>query len=93
MTFDLILMKFCVGPADTEGDNIRDDSPETFENRWEFICCTFMNSSFAFLPSGDKSCYRNIINSTLFVNREAMIAAVPSYEELYIKVPKVLNKE
>ncbi|KAA8521319.1 hypothetical protein F0562_011992 [Nyssa sinensis] len=43
--------------ADTEGDNLRDDLPETFENR------------------------------------EAMIAAVPSYEEPYIKVPKVLNKE
>ncbi|KAH7574304.1 hypothetical protein ACOSP7_008384 [Xanthoceras sorbifolium] len=28
-----------------------------------------------------------------FENREAMIAAVPSYEEPYIKVPKVLNKE
>ncbi|XP_019163691.1 PREDICTED: glutamyl-tRNA(Gln) amidotransferase subunit C, chloroplastic/mitochondrial [Ipomoea nil] len=43
--------------ADTEGDNLRDDFPEIFENR------------------------------------EAMIAAVPSYEEPYIKVPKVLNKE
>ncbi|KAK9273576.1 hypothetical protein L1049_018386 [Liquidambar formosana] len=43
--------------ADTEGDNFRDDMPETFENR------------------------------------EAMIAAVPSYEKPYIKVPKVLNKE
>uniref|UniRef100_A0A5B7AWW5 Glutamyl-tRNA(Gln) amidotransferase subunit C, chloroplastic/mitochondrial n=1 Tax=Davidia involucrata TaxID=16924 RepID=A0A5B7AWW5_DAVIN len=43
--------------ADTEGDNLRDDLPETFENR------------------------------------EPMIAAVPSYEEPYIKVPKVLNKE
>lgn len=43
--------------ADTEGDNLRDDIPEIFENR------------------------------------EAMIAAVPSYEETYIKVPKVLNKE
>ncbi|BFG18495.1 hypothetical protein CerSpe_047690 [Prunus speciosa] len=28
-----------------------------------------------------------------FENREAMIAAVPNYEEPYIKVPKVLNKE
>ncbi|KAJ9545531.1 hypothetical protein OSB04_025238 [Centaurea solstitialis] len=28
-----------------------------------------------------------------FDKREAMIAAVPSYEEPYIKVPKVLNKE
>ncbi|XAR70822.1 hypothetical protein NMG60_11027827 [Bertholletia excelsa] len=43
--------------ADTEGENLRDDLPETFENR------------------------------------EAMIAAVPSYEEPFIKVPKVLNKE
>ncbi|GFZ17197.1 hypothetical protein Acr_26g0004670 [Actinidia rufa] len=43
--------------ADTEGENLRDDWPETFENR------------------------------------EAMIAAVPSYEEPFIKVPKVLNKE
>ncbi|CAK9158813.1 unnamed protein product [Ilex paraguariensis] len=43
--------------ADTEGDNLRDDLPETFENG------------------------------------QAMIAAVPSYEEPYIKVPKVLNKE
>ncbi|GAV56978.1 Glu-tRNAGln domain-containing protein [Cephalotus follicularis] len=43
--------------ADTEGDNLRDDIPETFDNR------------------------------------EAMIAAVPSYETPYIKVPKVLNKE
>lgn len=25
--------------------------------------------------------------------REAIIAAIPSYEEPYIKVPKVLNKE
>ncbi|XP_010244391.1 PREDICTED: glutamyl-tRNA(Gln) amidotransferase subunit C, chloroplastic/mitochondrial-like [Nelumbo nucifera] len=43
--------------ADTEGDNLRNDVPETFENR------------------------------------EAMLAAVPSFEEPYIKVPKVLNKE
>ncbi|GMY17523.1 glutamyl-tRNA(Gln) amidotransferase subunit C, chloroplastic/mitochondrial isoform X2 [Fagus crenata] len=43
--------------ADTEDNNLRDDIPETFENR------------------------------------ESMIAAVPSYEEPYIKVPKVLNKE
>ncbi|GAB2275828.1 hypothetical protein Dimus_010577 [Dionaea muscipula] len=28
-----------------------------------------------------------------FGNREAIIAAIPSYEEPYIKVPKVLNKE
>ncbi|RVW52365.1 Glutamyl-tRNA(Gln) amidotransferase subunit C, chloroplastic/mitochondrial [Vitis vinifera] len=43
--------------SDTEGDNLRDDSPETFENR------------------------------------EAIIAAIPSYEEPYLKVPKVLNKD
>ncbi|KAK3213036.1 hypothetical protein Dsin_017742 [Dipteronia sinensis] len=43
--------------ADTETDNLREDMPETFENR------------------------------------EAIIAAVPSYEEPFIKVPKVLNKE
>ncbi|XP_065848382.1 glutamyl-tRNA(Gln) amidotransferase subunit C, chloroplastic/mitochondrial [Euphorbia lathyris] len=43
--------------ADTEGENLRDDIPETFEQR------------------------------------EAMIAVVPSYEDSYIKVPKVLNKE
>ncbi|KAK9699810.1 hypothetical protein RND81_08G196800 [Saponaria officinalis] len=28
-----------------------------------------------------------------FENREAIIAAIPSYDEPYIKVPKVLNKE
>ncbi|GAB4837157.1 hypothetical protein Ancab_002068 [Ancistrocladus abbreviatus] len=43
--------------ADTEGDNLRKDEPETFGNR------------------------------------EAIIAAIPIYEEPYIKVPKVLNKE
>ncbi|XP_009757430.1 glutamyl-tRNA(Gln) amidotransferase subunit C, chloroplastic/mitochondrial [Nicotiana tabacum] len=43
--------------ADTEGDNLRDDVPEKFENR------------------------------------EALISVVPSFEEPYIKVPKVLNKE
>ncbi|CAL5361470.1 unnamed protein product [Camellia sinensis] len=43
--------------ADTKGENLRDDVPETFENR------------------------------------DAMIAAVPSYEEPFIKVPKVLNKD
>ncbi|KAI5556599.1 hypothetical protein POPTR_018G058200v4 [Populus trichocarpa] len=43
--------------ADTEGDNLRHDNPETFENR------------------------------------EAIIAAVPNYEDPYVKVPKVLNKE
>ncbi|KAE8712505.1 Glutamyl-tRNA(Gln) amidotransferase subunit C [Hibiscus syriacus] len=43
--------------ADTEGDNLREDVPETFDNE------------------------------------EALIASVPSYEEPYIKVPKVLNKE
>ncbi|KAL6963333.1 Carbon--nitrogen ligases with glutamine as amido-N-donor [Sarracenia purpurea var. burkii] len=43
--------------AGTEGENLRDDLPETFENR------------------------------------DAMIAAVPSYDEPFIKVPKVLNKE
>ncbi|XP_042486546.1 glutamyl-tRNA(Gln) amidotransferase subunit C, chloroplastic/mitochondrial-like isoform X1 [Macadamia integrifolia] len=31
--------------------------------------------------------------SESFENREAMLAAVPSYEEPYIKVPRVLNKE
>ncbi|XP_022750130.1 glutamyl-tRNA(Gln) amidotransferase subunit C, chloroplastic/mitochondrial-like [Durio zibethinus] len=43
--------------ADTEGDNLREDVPEAFENK------------------------------------EALLASVPSYEEPYIKVPKVLNKE
>ncbi|KAL5558616.1 hypothetical protein UlMin_034827 [Ulmus minor] len=43
--------------AGTEGDNSRDDVPETFENR------------------------------------EELIAGVPNFEETYIKVPKVLNKE
>ncbi|KAF8407123.1 hypothetical protein HHK36_006248 [Tetracentron sinense] len=43
--------------ADTEGDNLRKDLPEIFENR------------------------------------EAILDAVPIYEDPYIKVPKVLNKE
>ncbi|KAK6116844.1 hypothetical protein DH2020_049410 [Rehmannia glutinosa] len=43
--------------ADTEGDNLRNDVPEIFDNR------------------------------------DAIIAAVPTYEDSYIKVPKVLNKE
>ncbi|KAJ4839309.1 hypothetical protein Tsubulata_018120 [Turnera subulata] len=43
--------------ADTEGDNLRDDIPQTFEKS------------------------------------EAIVAGVPSYEEPYIKVPKVLNTE
>ncbi|KAL1562241.1 glutamyl-tRNA(Gln) amidotransferase subunit C, chloroplastic/mitochondrial-like [Salvia divinorum] len=29
----------------------------------------------------------------VFDNRDAIIAAVPNYEDSYIKVPKVLNKE
>ncbi|GER32538.1 aspartyl/glutamyl-tRNA(Asn/Gln) amidotransferasesubunit C [Striga asiatica] len=29
----------------------------------------------------------------IFRNRDAIIAAVPTYDEPYIKVPKVLNKE
>ncbi|PIA52470.1 hypothetical protein AQUCO_01000387v1 [Aquilegia coerulea] len=43
--------------ADAEEDNLRENVPETFENR------------------------------------EALIAAVPNYEDPYIIVPKVLNKE
>ncbi|KAL3818988.1 hypothetical protein ACJIZ3_004893 [Penstemon smallii] len=43
--------------AGTEGDNLRNDVPEIFDNR------------------------------------DAMIASVPSYEDSYIKVPKVLHKE
>lgn len=43
--------------ANTEGDNLRGDVPEKFENR------------------------------------EELISAVPSFEDPYIKVPKVLNKE
>uniref|UniRef100_A0A2P2K1Y4 Glutamyl-tRNA(Gln) amidotransferase subunit C, chloroplastic/mitochondrial n=2 Tax=Rhizophora mucronata TaxID=61149 RepID=A0A2P2K1Y4_RHIMU len=43
--------------ADTEGDSLREDIPEIFEDR------------------------------------DTMMAAVPSNEESYIKVPKVLNKE
>ncbi|KAG9153923.1 hypothetical protein Leryth_026012 [Lithospermum erythrorhizon] len=43
--------------SNTEGDNFRDDIPETFPNR------------------------------------EAIIAAIPNFEDSYIKVPKVLNKE
>lgn len=43
--------------ADTDGDQLREDVPETFDNR------------------------------------EALISSVPSYEEPFIKVPKVLNKE
>ncbi|CAI9093603.1 OLC1v1029147C1 [Oldenlandia corymbosa var. corymbosa] len=43
--------------ADTEGDNLRNDLPEIFENR------------------------------------EGIITAIPSYEDPYIKVPKVLNKD
>ncbi|THF98857.1 hypothetical protein TEA_008103 [Camellia sinensis var. sinensis] len=56
--------------ADTKGENLRDDVPETFEN----------SNSFN-------------LSSALFFDRDAMIAAVPSYEEPFIKVPKVLNKE
>ncbi|KAK6138475.1 hypothetical protein DH2020_027795 [Rehmannia glutinosa] len=43
--------------ADTEGDNLRNDVPEIFDNR------------------------------------DAIIVVVPTYEDSYIKVPKVLNKE
>ncbi|KAF5205055.1 Glutamyl-tRNA(Gln) amidotransferase subunit C protein [Thalictrum thalictroides] len=43
--------------ADAEEDNLRENVPETFENR------------------------------------EALIAAVPNYEDPYIIVPKVLNKD
>ena len=43
--------------ANTEGDNLRGDVPEKFENR------------------------------------EELISAVQSFEDPYIKVPKVLNKE
>ncbi|KZV33283.1 glutamyl-tRNA(Gln) amidotransferase subunit C, chloroplastic/mitochondrial [Dorcoceras hygrometricum] len=43
--------------ADTEGDNLRKDFPEIFDNR------------------------------------DGIIAAVPTFEDSYIKVPKVLNKE
>ncbi|CAA0838393.1 Glutamyl-tRNA(Gln) amidotransferase subunit C-chloroplastic/mitochondrial [Striga hermonthica] len=43
--------------ADTETEYLRDDEPETFENR------------------------------------DAVIAAVPTYDDPYITVPKVLNKE
>ncbi|THF99095.1 hypothetical protein TEA_021936 [Camellia sinensis var. sinensis] len=57
IVFDWMLLKFSTASVDTEGENLRDDMPETFENR------------------------------------DAMIAAVPSYEEPFIKVPKVLNKE
>ncbi|KAK9052773.1 hypothetical protein SSX86_029403 [Deinandra increscens subsp. villosa] len=32
-------------------------------------------------------------NPEAFDNREAIIAAIPNYEEPYIKVPKVLNKD
>ncbi|RZC50070.1 hypothetical protein C5167_018493 [Papaver somniferum] len=35
---------------------------------------------------------RNDVPET-FGNREAILSAVPSYEEPYIKVPKILNKE
>ncbi|CAN6456077.1 unnamed protein product [Victoria cruziana] len=31
--------------------------------------------------------------SETFENRESMLSSVPSYDEPYIKVPKVLNKE
>ncbi|KAK9139752.1 hypothetical protein Scep_009433 [Stephania cephalantha] len=43
--------------ADAESNNLREDFPETFDNR------------------------------------EALLAAVPTYEKPYIKVPKVLNKD
>ncbi|XP_054813262.1 glutamyl-tRNA(Gln) amidotransferase subunit C, chloroplastic/mitochondrial [Prosopis cineraria] len=43
--------------ADTENNNVRDDVPETFNDRG------------------------------------TMVASIPSYEEPYIKVPKVLNTE
>ncbi|XP_021776408.1 glutamyl-tRNA(Gln) amidotransferase subunit C, chloroplastic/mitochondrial-like [Chenopodium quinoa] len=43
--------------SEIDGDNLREDIPQTFDNR------------------------------------EAIIAAIPSYEEPYIKVPKILNKE
>lgn len=43
--------------ADTEGDNLRNDTPEIFDNR------------------------------------DAILSAVPTFEDSYIKVPKVLNKE
>lgn len=39
---------------------------------------------------GDK--FREDIPET-FENREALISSVPSYDDPFIKVPKVLNKE
>ncbi|KAH0915355.1 hypothetical protein HID58_029801 [Brassica napus] len=43
--------------AEMEGGNLREDAPETFENR------------------------------------ESIRASIPSFDEVYLKVPKVLNKE
>ncbi|ESQ53864.1 hypothetical protein EUTSA_v10026449mg [Eutrema salsugineum] len=43
--------------ADMEGGNLREDAPETFENR------------------------------------DSIRASIPSFDEAYLKVPKVLNKE
>lgn len=50
----------CVEPAiraEMEGGNLREDAPETFENR------------------------------------DSIRASIPSFDEVYLKVPKVLNKE
>ncbi|KAL1833158.1 hypothetical protein DCAR_0103223 [Daucus carota subsp. sativus] len=40
----------------------------------------------------EESNWRDDLPET-FENREAIVAAVPNYEDSYIKVPKVLNKE
>ncbi|EPS62057.1 hypothetical protein M569_12736, partial [Genlisea aurea] len=54
---DLQSIKPALRAADAEGDNLRDDEPQVFDNR------------------------------------DAMLSEVPTYEDSYIKVPKVLNKE
>lgn len=74
----------CSAISDTEGDNFRGDLPETFENRWDYFKLKHL------LVRMFTSIY---VLVDLFLNREAMVASVPSYEEPYIKVPKVLNKE
>lgn len=77
------LLILSVLSVETE-NNLRGNAPETFDHRW--VGCSLI-------------CQLEIIGKLMvltewcILGRDALIASVPSYEEPYIKVPRVLSMD
>lgn len=85
LTSHFFLLTLFVLSVETE-NNLRDNAPETFDHRW--VGLLFLFSTCQLDITGKLT-----VLTWCVLDRDAMIASVPSYEEPYIKVPRVLSMD